>query len=150
MGHPFLIMWAASVGNLGMVQLLIDSGTNTCATTEKGDTALHFARARPDPVTKRDVCRLLVEVGGANINARNENGETPLYRAVVRYDIKKVDVLLQIGADPKICNKAGESPLEAALRWESDKIVEMIILYLKTGPEAPLCAGAEGLSGQPC
>lgn len=54
-----------------------------------------------------------------DINAKNKKGETALYMAARSGMIETVKVLIRKGADPDIQNKAGHTPLLAALRTSS-------------------------------
>ncbi|MDP2205992.1 MAG: ankyrin repeat domain-containing protein [Alphaproteobacteria bacterium] len=62
---------------------------------ETGDTPLHFAAKHRD---SQELIKLLLE-HGANINARDANGETPVLRAVDTRDTLSVRTLLRSGAD---------------------------------------------------
>ena len=47
----------------------------------------------------------------SEINKKNENGWTPIYRAIVSNNLEALYELLQEGADPNIPNNLGETPL---------------------------------------
>jgi len=55
------------------VRLLLDAGADVTRATDTGDTALHAAAASNQPA----VIELLVQ-RGAQVNAKNKNGQTPL------------------------------------------------------------------------
>jgi ankyrin repeat protein len=57
----------------------------------------------------------LIEAG-ADPNAQNMDGATPLHRAVRTRCAGAVRALLDQGADPAICNKNGSTALQLALR----------------------------------
>ncbi|HEY5926780.1 MAG TPA: ankyrin repeat domain-containing protein [Kofleriaceae bacterium] len=69
-------------------------------------------------VSALPVARVLLEAG-ANPNAQDERGDTPLHHAIasrlVRDPAPLVELLLDAGADPLRVNHAGESALDAAL-----------------------------------
>ena len=46
-----------------------------------------------------------------DINSQNENGWTPIYRAIIANNLEALYELLKMGADPNITNNLGESPL---------------------------------------
>lgn len=58
---------------LTAVRVLLDAGAAVTHTSDNGDTALHAAAATNQPA----VIELLVH-GGADVNAKNKNGQTPL------------------------------------------------------------------------
>ena len=61
----------------------------------------------------------------ANVNAINEDGDTPLHLAIQNHNLctKTIKVLLDFGADFKKKNKNGESPLDKSkLLPESDAL----------------------------
>lgn len=53
---------------------------------------------------------------GANVNAKNDEGDSPLHYASMAGMNKVAEVLLRNGADVNIVNVAGESPLYLAAR----------------------------------
>jgi len=48
---------------------------------------------------------------GANVNAQDQNGNTPLHLACVRHDAAMIDYLLAHGANRNITNNAGRTPV---------------------------------------
>ena len=47
----------------------------------------------------------------SEINTQNENGWTPIYRAIIANNLEALYELLKMGADPNITNNLGETPL---------------------------------------
>ena len=68
---------------------------------------------------------------GADIDHRDQNGNTPLIWSALCGPIQVVKSLIDAGADPKIANNAGEYPLGAAVISESDRDI-MDALYKHT------------------
>jgi len=66
---------------------------------------------------------------GADINAANEDRETPLYQASSEGHVEVIKLLLEKGADIQIANIWGDTPLHQA--WK----VEIVKLLLKKGAD---------------
>jgi ankyrin repeat protein len=50
----------------------------------------------------------------ADVNIKNNRGETPLYNAILDSDVASVKFLLDFGADPHIINNKNQTPLNVA------------------------------------
>jgi uncharacterized protein len=74
-----------------------------------GDTAMHIVVARRDLTWVR-----FLRSRGANVNARNNKGETPLQLATNLGFVEGVEALLELGAKVDEPNSTGETPLIAA------------------------------------
>ncbi|ARF02638.1 SWPV1-021 [Shearwaterpox virus] len=64
-----------------------------------------------------------------NVNEYNKNGYTKLYIAVAKNDIKKVNRLLHLGADPNIPNADSYYPIHVAVKNNSLKIIRSLLRY---------------------
>jgi uncharacterized protein len=109
LGQSALIA-AISYNSLGEVKLLLARGADPNLTDRAGWNSLHFAAwfgTAPE---------VMIELlgHGANIDARNDRGITPLYFASVSGHESQVKLLLQRGADRSIASKTGYTPLRAA------------------------------------
>jgi ankyrin repeat protein len=92
-----------------------------------GDTALHIVTAR------RDLTWLQFLLGrGANVNARDGQGRTPLQLATNLGWRDGVGVLLTKKANTEVANDAGETPLIAAVHRHD---LEMTKLLLQAGAD---------------
>jgi ankyrin repeat protein len=91
-------------------------------TTADGTTALHWASYRDDV----DAADRLIR-GGANVNAANDLGATPLWIASVNGSTAMVGRLLAAGANPTLALVAGETPLMAAARSGNARIAEQLL-----------------------
>lgn len=90
-----------------------------------GESALHIVTAR------RDLTWMQFFIGkGANVNARDGKGQTPLVIASGYGFVEGVDLLVQHGARVDESNNAGETPLIAAVH---NRNIGMIRVLLKAG-----------------
>ena len=76
---------------------------------------------------------LAMIAAGADVNAAQPDGTTPLQWAVYRVDRELVAALLKKGARPAAVNKYGASPLAEAVRVAN---VEMVGMLLEVGADA--------------
>ena len=65
--------------------------------------------------------QLLVE-HGADVNARANDGNSPLHMASREGDADAVNFLLEAGADPSILNGQNQTPLEVASIWAEEEL----------------------------
>ena len=127
---------AAKHADWGAVRALLEQGTD--ATTPQGDgtTALHWASYWDDG----DSADLLIGAG-ANVNAANDLGVTPLWTACENGSAAMVERLLQAGASPNAALLSGETLLMTAAHTGNADIVEQL---LATGAEVNATARARG------
>ena len=107
-----------------------------------GNTLLHLAAWHETPIKEdnmRGVCKLpcvetmkLILHAGGDVNAVNTEGNTPLHLAVKFKPAEPEEVeilremlllLLDIGADPKLANKNGQTPLDSCETDEARRIL---------------------------
>lgn len=72
-----------------------------------------------------EIVTLLIQ-HGADVNARDVNGETPLYFAVSTGSSEAVRTLLAAGANPNLATAKGETPLDVAAKNGLDEIVGLL------------------------
>ena len=58
--------------------------------------------------------RYLVEVHGADVNARDLNGYSPLHHAAARGDNELIEYLVSKGADPLAVSRKGQTTVDMA------------------------------------
>src|SRR6266853_970420 len=113
---------AAAGYRVEIIRLLLDSGADPNATANRRRSSpLHYAAdgyiTGPAWDAKRQVetIRLLLDAG-ADINAQDQNGATPLHRAVRTRCAAAVRCLLQSDGDPTLKNKPGSTPFHLAVQ----------------------------------
>jgi hypothetical protein len=90
-------------------QLLIESGANVDFLNEYGSTALHqINNLDAGVINKLDSLIPLLIAKSKDLNARDDEGNTPLRKAAVRHYTLLVYHLVQAKADATIPNNAGE------------------------------------------
>ena len=111
---------------------VLDSGYTADATDKSGETMLHYAASSTNTAEAKRIIELLVSKG-ADVNARDRFGRTPLYDA---QDPATAEQLLDAGADASVQDRWRRTPLHAALKnsWGS-KILDMVRVYLSRGTD---------------
>jgi tankyrase len=110
---------AGSADQRRRIVKLLKSGADVHATDKNGVTALHHAVRFRSPAA----VRALIENGACVNQACRRSGSTPLHRAVTQTGapgtagrqaaaIEIVKLLLAAGANPKVRNKSGRTPLD--------------------------------------
>ena len=116
---------AAMSGYPDKAKYLLEKGANLQALTKSGATPLHLAaeRRRFDPVL---LDLLIGPPDHSNVNVRDSEGRTPLWRAADAENADSVKWLIDHGADPNIANSRGEQPLDRALLLDYMKVAETL------------------------
>jgi len=110
------LMRAAKNADVAMMRVLVAHGADPNRATRAGMTPLLFAigpgrrKSAKDTLEAVKVCL----DAGANVNATNANGETPLHAAVAQGDAL-VRLLSERGANLDARDKQGRTPLDVAL-----------------------------------
>ena len=105
--------YAALEGRTDQARQLLAAGADVTLADRNGLTPLHFA-AQQHHV---EIAQTLLDAG-ALVDATDKHGNTPLCKAVFasegRGDL--IALLREAGADPRLANKHGTSPLQLAER----------------------------------
>lgn len=120
---PLMHAVLAERPNPEVIRLLVERGADPNAADKRGWTALHFA-ARDQ---KAEAARALLDAG-AEVDPRDSDGATPLWRAVMSgSSAEVVRLLLEAGADPEAQDKSGSSsPLSLAKLMGKDEVVALM------------------------
>lgn len=113
---------AAAGSRVEIVRQLIAAGADpNSALNHRRSSPLHYAadgcpgRANWNADRQVETIRSLLEAG-ADFNAPDKNGATPLHRAVRTRCAAAVKCLLEAGADPKLKNKPGSTAFHLAVQ----------------------------------
>lgn len=93
-----LLAFAAAGGSVNCVRALINAGANLDAKDSAGETALHLAAQHPETSPPNTVLASLniLLFAGADPNAVNKIGETPLIRALAEHAAEHVKLLVPV------------------------------------------------------
>lgn len=61
---------------------------------------------------------------GANVNAKDPSGSTPLHEAVINGDMNGVEILTDSGADIKARDDMDDTPYDLAIAFKKEDIVQ--------------------------
>ena len=169
---------ACMKGNLDIVSLLLERGAHVDAENGRGITALHMAclfnrldvvhrillhGAKTNPKHPQhgstplhwaankghlEVARALVTMG-AKVDERNYAGWTPLHCAFFegRVDVA-LFLVLDEGADLKVRNREGKTPLDLARNKGSEqnqKVIQLFETFARAGPTNPCKMTRQGV-----
>jgi len=117
--------------NIDTIRFFVDPGADVDAVDNSHSTLLHRASWRGNV----KFARLLLE-RGANINARNKEGHTPLHRVLIGlYDnsgakfFDTLQLLLEHGADVDALDDAQLTPLHVASDFGYTRATRLLLKY---------------------
>ncbi|KAI8368197.1 Glycerophosphoryl diester phosphodiesterase family-domain-containing protein [Radiomyces spectabilis] len=110
--HPAPVAMACKLGNLDLLNLLIDKGSSVDLADDDGETALLLA-IRSNFV---EGVKALIERGHVNVNlAEKVNDWTPLIVAAIEGHLEIINLLLDAGADKTLVDFNGWAAYEHAV-----------------------------------
>ena len=138
---------AAENGTPDMVRMLIARGADVAKAlphSDNGQTMVH----KLGSAYYKEKLLLLVEAG-ADLDARDGYGSTPLNIVTEASDPVKVRTLLELGANPDLPNNAGRRPLDRAIEmsyYDGGFEVAAALLSARANPDL---ASAENITNAP-
>ena len=145
-GHALLV-WAVAKENSETVKFLLDNGADPNVKLMAGSTESAIFESTPAVNIEismenikfkrgqtKEICKLLIN-GGADVNYKNQLGQTVLHKAAVNARDDICALLLENGADINTQDKMGNTALHKAAMYGSYKVVELLI---KKGAEIDL------------
>jgi ankyrin repeat protein len=116
---------AIESGDLDAVKALVNGGA-------KADTWIDYGEHKITPLMKacwdgeQEIASFLID-NGADVNATDNDGETPIYSAIKRDRPELTQLLIEKGAKVNIKDSRQFSPLTIAAAAGSDKIIELLV-----------------------
>lgn len=130
-GQTPLMLAAAHNEKAEIIDLLLDYGGRMERRDYRGKTALyHAVESNPSPAVMR---RLIAR--GAALNITTDEGWTPLLQAAELGDERKMDILVQSGADVERRGPEGKSALMLLLKNNPSSRAVQILLAAGASPE---------------
>ncbi|KAH6838535.1 ankyrin repeat-containing domain protein [Chaetomium sp. MPI-CAGE-AT-0009] len=117
---------AAERGNSGIVRLLLDHGADPGGFLEHGETALYKSAAKGH----LEVLEILARAAasrGSGLDHLNHEHKTPLFAAAFNGHSEAVRILLAIGAEAKIADISGQTPLQGALLNRHWPVIQVLL-----------------------
>ena len=124
-------------GNQKAVKALVNAGANTHLTLMGGLTALHISVLQDDQVP---VAKTLI-MAGADCNATDDMGETPLFTAIREGSVRCAQLLIRSGANLNVACEDGTTPLHLAVKKDCVEIVQELLRAGAVASPPPLWDG---------
>ena len=115
------LIYAAQMGHLDVVRVLLDGGANAESANVDQWNALHYAAMNGH----LHVCRLLLD-WGVNVNSLNKRKYTPLHYAAWAGYLSVAKLLVERGADVRLKNDYGQTASDKARSWRKEDVAEWL------------------------
>ena len=118
---------AAYFSHAEIVELLLESGADVQPVSRNamGVTALHAGLAGRSSEARKRIATALI-CRGAEVNAKQPGGFTPLHEAAQNGDSEIVRLLLEKGADPNAATDEGKTPLNFATEGGNQEVIAVL------------------------
>lgn len=97
-------------------------------TPQLDNTPLHYAALNEDSGPLEALI-----AAGANVNARNAEGATPLHMTAFATRTKNAKLLLEAGADPLLKTNEGRDVASVARRVRADEVAGIVAIWILKG-----------------
>ena len=114
------IIWAARSGKLQAVRALAISNADVTCRSHCRVTALHCAAKHSE-----EMCQELI-AHGADVEAKDDDGRTPLHWAADSGNVGTAFALLAAGAKQNLVDRHGNTPLHLAANTKNPNVVEVL------------------------
>ena len=124
--------WAAYLGNVDVLKMLVENGADVRGSGPRGDTPLHFAVKRNTVGASEASCEATTALllHGAEVDAADNFGETPLVIAVKKGKLALVEALVAGGADVNRRNVVDDmAPLDVAAFIGNLEVLKALLGY---------------------
>jgi ankyrin repeat protein len=125
-GDKSLLHVAAEIGDVAVLQLLLQSGADPEAVMMRGDTPLHLAVRGRHAACVRPLVSFAMH-GVAFLDARGDAGQTALHVACEHGSEDIATTLLELGASTEIGDAKGATPLHAAAKAGREPCVRLLL-----------------------
>jgi ankyrin repeat protein len=126
-----LALHACKYGNLEIVEMLLKNDSDLTITDSDGKSALYWGACNDDECEATDIVNRLIEES-VDINKPANDGRTALVGAVINGNLRAVEALLMVGADPNILMSDGRTSLHITAQ-QGD--IELLKAMLKAGAD---------------
>ena len=117
---------AAYDGKANIIPILLRFGADIKTRDKNGNTPLILVTRLSDQKNAVAVAKQLLDAG-IDINAQNNNGETALYRAVLKKNYALIRFLIENGADASIATNQGQTPLALAQANADQQAIDLLM-----------------------
>ena len=121
------LMKASEKGHAPVVRALLAAGADVRARNNHNRTALHWASYHG----RTEALRELLKSHDAELNAQDDDGDSPLMDACTKGHLMAATALIAFGADVNLLNNAGRSPLAYARALPQSKAQRALVAILE-------------------
>lgn len=133
--HGFTaIHWCCRQNNLSLFEMFESRGSSCNVRNHGGDTPLHLAVSHSSYEIVKKLLKLKVPLDIPNIH-----GNTPIHYAFFWNDLRMIELLLQHGASPSMCNRSMKAPFDVCIPSLIPKIKTLANDYGFSLEAIPFC-----------